>query len=225
MARCPEGHESAATDYCDVCGLLIGGVAATSAEAGNIGLTPEQEEPPPAPDCPRCGAPGLGQFCESCGYTEQTATPGESLVSGEEPATSPQPAPWTAVVTASRSHYDAVMAAIGPGAPGVRFPGDYAERTFMLTGFRMRIGRRSHSREVVPEIDLTGPPADPGISRLHAILEAQPDGTWAVMDPGSENGTIVNDVEIEPGLPVPLRHGDSIFIGAWTSIAIMETTE
>jgi len=77
------------------------------------------------------------------------------------------------------------------------------------------------SREVAPDIDLTGPPADPGISRLHAILIAQPDGTWAIVDPGSANGTSVNGVEIETGEQVPLRNHDTIGLGAWTSIAIV----
>jgi FHA domain len=44
------------------------------------------------------------------------------------------------------------------------------------------------------------------------------------MDPGSENGTIVNEVEIRPGQPKQLRSSDSICIGAWTSIVIVETT-
>ena len=84
----------------------------------------------------------------------------------------------------------------------------------------MRIGRQSVSRGIMPEIDLRGPPADPGISRLHAILLARPDGSWAVADPGSENGTKVNDVEIATDVPVPLADGDCIFLGAWTAITI-----
>jgi hypothetical protein len=219
MAQCPSGHDSAATDYCDVCGLLMEDPAAIE----DVGLVPPDPEPAPGPPCPRCGTPGLGQFCESCGYSERTAL-AEQRVSPAEPARLPQQESWTAVVSASRPHYDATMAALGPGAPDVRFPDEYPERTFTLTGSRLRIGRRSQSREVAPEIDLTGPPADPGISRLHAVFLAQPDGSWAVMDPGSENGTIVNEVEIRPGQPMQLRSGDSICIGAWTSIVIVETT-
>jgi pSer/pThr/pTyr-binding forkhead associated (FHA) protein len=84
----------------------------------------------------------------------------------------------------------------------------------------MRIGRRSASRGLTPEIDLTGPPLDPGISRLHAVLVARPDLGWSVIDPGSENGTQVNDKEIPTGVPVPLRDGDRIHLGAWTVITI-----
>ena len=84
----------------------------------------------------------------------------------------------------------------------------------------MRIGRRSVSRGIDPEIDLTGPPADPGISRLHAVLIAAPDGGWAVLDPGSANGTLVNGTEIPTGVEVPLHDGDRINVGGWTAITV-----
>jgi pSer/pThr/pTyr-binding forkhead associated (FHA) protein len=76
----------------------------------------------------------------------------------------------------------------------------------------MRIGRRSASRGIEPEIDLTGPPADPGISHLHAVLLAEPHGGWAVLDPGSSNGTMVNGRDISAGERVALHEGDRI---AW----------
>jgi FHA domain len=138
---------------------------------------------------------------------------------GDPPAPRPVQS-WSAVVTASRVHYDAVIASVGlPEA--VQFPDHYPERRFPLSGPRMRIGRRSASREVRPEIDLSGPLADPGVSRMHAILIAQADGSWAVVDPGSENGTTVNDVEILAGEPVLLGDGDSICVGAWTRIRVV----
>jgi pSer/pThr/pTyr-binding forkhead associated (FHA) protein len=84
----------------------------------------------------------------------------------------------------------------------------------------MRIGRRSVSQGLEPEIDLTGPPADPGVSRLHAVLIAEQGGGWAILDPGSENGTFVNGSEIATGARVPLHDGDRIHIGAWTLITI-----
>jgi pSer/pThr/pTyr-binding forkhead associated (FHA) protein len=76
------------------------------------------------------------------------------------------------------------------------------------------------SRGVDPEIDLTGPPVDPGISRLHAVLIAEPDGSWSVLDPGSANGTSVNGAEIPTGNRVPLHDGDRINVGAWTAITV-----
>ena len=71
----------------------------------------------------------------------------------------------------------------------------------------------------MPEIDL---PDDPGISHLHAVLEQQGDGRYAVRDLGSTNGTSVND-EPEPvpaDEPRPLSDGDRIRVGAWTTLTI-----
>lgn len=129
-------------------------------------------------------------------------------------------ATWTAVVGADRAYYDRVQALTGPEGAVVAFPSYCAERRFQLVGNQMRIGRRSVSRGLTPEIDLTGPPADPGISRLHAVLIATPDGNWAVLDPGSANGTLVNGSEIGVGDQVPLHDGDRINLGAWTAITV-----
>jgi pSer/pThr/pTyr-binding forkhead associated (FHA) protein len=52
------------------------------------------------------------------------------------------------------------------------------------------------------------------------VLVGQPEGSWAVLDPGSENGTLVNDQEITTEVQVPLHDGDRINIGAWTVITI-----
>ncbi len=129
-------------------------------------------------------------------------------------------ATWTAVVGADRAYYERVQALTGPEGTAVTFPGYCAERRFQLVGNQMRIGRRSVSRGLAPEIDLTGPPADPGISRLHAVLIATPDGSWAVLDPGSANGTLVNGSEIGTGDQVALHDGDRINLGAWTAITV-----
>ena len=134
MATCPAGHESASADYCDTCGMRIGGSS--------------------------------------------------------------------------------------PAAATLRFPEYWSERRFELTGDQMRIGRVSPSRGFSPEIDLTGPPTDPGVSRLHAVLIPEPDGTWAILDPGSENGTLVNGIEIATDRRVRLRDGDRVHLGAWTVLTI-----
>ena len=203
MARCPDGHESSAADYCDLCGTRIDAPDQRPGSPGPATLA-EQAPGPSAAPCPQCGAPGLARFCEACGF-----------------ATGARTTTWTATVRASRPHYDSVMARGVAASKDVEFPASWPELRFQLTGSRLRIGRKSISREVAPEIDVTGPPTDPGVSRLHAILIRQPDGSWAVEDPGSENGTIVNGREIPVGLPVPLTSGDTICIGAWTAITIV----
>ena len=126
---------------------------------------------------------------------------------------------WMAVVSCDRAYHENVQAANASYAR-VSCPEHYAERRFSLRGSRMQIGRRSVARGVEPEIDLTGPPADPGVSRLHAVLIATPDGGWSVLDSGSANGTLVNGNAIPTGVQVPLRDGDRINLGGWTAITV-----
>ncbi len=104
--------------------------------------------------------------------------------------------------------------------PPIDFPDRLYERRIPLAGSQMRIGRRSPARDIEPEIDLAGPPADPGISRLHAVLIPAPDGGWSLLDSGSANGTLINGREIARGELVPLRGGDRINLGAWTVITV-----
>ena len=127
---------------------------------------------------------------------------------------------WTAVVTADRAYYDSVQAEGTPDAASISFPDRCPQRRFRLSGTEARIGRRSASRHIEPEIDLKGPPTDPGVSRLHAKLTAGPDGSWSVVDLGSTSGTLVNGSEIAEGEAVPLRDGDRINLGAWTMITM-----
>ncbi len=128
---------------------------------------------------------------------------------------------WTAVVAADRAYYDTVQAENDQDAAAISFPGHVPERRFRLSGTEVRIGRRSVSRRIEPEIDLTGPPTDPGVSRLHAVLRAGPGRSWSVVDAGSPNGILVNGKDTPPDQAVPLREGDRIHLGAWTVITIV----
>jgi serine/threonine protein kinase len=130
------------------------------------------------------------------------------------------PGTWTAVVAADRAYYESVQAVSDQDAASIVFPAFVPERRFRLSGAEVRIGRRSVSRHIEPEIDLTGPPTDPGVSRLHAVLAAGPDRNWSVVDAGSPNGIVVNGKDVPPGEAVPLRDGDRIHLGAWTVITI-----
>ena len=109
------------------------------------------------------------------------------------------PTTWTVLVSADRGYYDRMKGVLGRSGTDVAFPAQVSERRIPLLGKQMRIGRRSAARELEPEIDLAEPPVDPGISRLHAMLIAAPNGTWSVLDPGSANGTQLNGREIGTG--------------------------
>src|SRR5215469_4867842 len=242
MAACPAGHDSAATDYCDVCGMRMGmpggqggpgGGQMTGVQATVAHVTAAMPLGQSGQLCPRCGAVRSGRFCEGCGLDLNAPMPPAPAMAAmpdvspagppaEPPAvTGPDPGVSTggAGPGADASRYGT---ASRPGASvgGAAAYGAGAEQPPALTGREMRIGRRSASRGLTPEIDLTGPPLDPGISRLHAVLIADPVMGWSVIDPGSENGTIVNGKEIPTGVPVPLHDGDRIHLGAWTLITV-----
>ena len=146
---------------------------------------------------------------------------GPTAVSPAAPSVLPPPPAetetWTAVVAADRAYYDSVQA---ESDQEIAFPAQVPERRFPLSGTEVRIGRRSVSRRIEPEIDLTGPPTDPGVSRLHAVLIAGANRSWSVIDPGSPNGILVNGRDVPPGKSVALRDGDRIHLGAWTVITI-----
>ncbi|MEP7025218.1 MAG: FHA domain-containing protein [Actinomycetota bacterium] len=178
---------------------------------------PAAAEPAAAEPCPRCGEARLGRFCAACGFSFE---PGRSRARHAAAPPSGVPYVWTAVVAADRSYYESMIGPDGPAEGSPPFPGYLPNREYQLTAPRMRIGRRSAVLGLEPDIDLTGPPADPGVSRLHAILVSEPDGSWALLDSGSANGTLVNDREIVTGVRVPLHDGDRIHMGAWTLLTI-----
>ena len=126
---------------------------------------------------------------------------------------------WTAVVTADRDYYESLSPLDDEDSASISFPSDLPERRIPLAGAVVRIGRRSASRGIEPEIDL-GQPRDPGVSRQHAKLVPAADGGWTVVDLGTENGITVNGHDVPSGESVPLRPGDRIHLGAWTRITI-----
>ena len=214
-AVCANGHQSATTDYCDQCGAKIEDRQAADAAQPAQAAQPAEPEPAAASagePCPVCGAGRVGtdRYCEGCGY-DFSAVP----AIGEAAPANPDVV-WEAVVTADRTYYERV-------APeGIAFPPHCPARTFVIDGREVRIGRRSASRGIQPEIDLGGAPEDTAISHFHALLVQQSDGSYALVDPGSTNGTTVNDDDtpVAANVPVPMADGDRIHIGAWTTITL-----
>jgi DNA-binding CsgD family transcriptional regulator len=51
------------------------------------------------------------------------------------------------------------------------------------------------------------------VSRQHAQL-LEHEGRWYVVDRGSFNGTLLNGTRLQPGIEVPLRHGDRLELGS-----------
>ncbi|MFD0383910.1 FHA domain-containing protein [Streptomyces stramineus] len=134
----------------------------------------------------------------------------------------PAPAGWIAVVAPDREYFLAMMHRSGPEAAGLNLPAYSPELQLPLTGPQVAIGRRRHSTGESPDIDLSRPPEDPGVSHQHAMFVQQPDGSWAVVDQDSTNGTTINGSAdpIQPYVPVPLAEGDRVHVGAWTTITL-----
>jgi pSer/pThr/pTyr-binding forkhead associated (FHA) protein len=55
------------------------------------------------------------------------------------------------------------------------------------------------------------------VSRQHALITTGEDH-WFVEDRGSFNGTLLNGTRIQPGIRLPLRHGDRIALGTETLV-------
>jgi hypothetical protein len=208
---CPNGHRSATADYCDQCGLPVAPAARPPATS-SPGTDEEIDTSAAAlsEPCPVCGAARSGddRYCEGCGH-DFLAPP-------------PAPTTWEAVAAADRRQFERLEVA------GIPFPDRYAERRYALDAPTVRIGRsRGLAGETVPEIDLSGRQEDPGVSHLHAVLERQPDGGYALRDLDSTNGTTVNDdpEPVGPEAAVPLSEGDRIRLGAWTTITLRRGSE
>lgn len=164
---------------------------------------------PAAPrPCPGCGAVADGgNFCAECG------SPLVPHVS-REAATPSRPRTWVAVVSADRRLFDA----LGAAARGFAFP-TLADRRVALTADRVRIGRSGRTGPA-PDVDLCGPPPDPGVSREHAELRRGSDGGWVVRDGGSANGTYLGSRRLAVGELAPVTA--PIRLGVWSRITLVE---
>ncbi|MDG4786923.1 FHA domain-containing protein [Micromonospora sp. WMMD1102] len=168
----------------------------------------------PAPAAPTPGAPAPA--------APTPAAPAPAAPTPAAPTAAAAERSWQLVVDADAGYFDLVRSFGGAEAGSLAFPRFVVARRFTLEPRQMLVGRRSRSRGVRPDIDLTGPPEDPGVSHLHALLVPQPDG-WAVVDLGSANGTYLNDPSTPPivaATPVPLGDGDRVYLGAWTRLTI-----
>ena len=237
--KCPAGHESSATDYCDTCGEAMPAPGTAAAPPVASGETPA----PASVDadagagsgdqpCPNCALPNPPDalFCENCGYDHTTGTmprredPSAATATAEGMPSAPDSAnvapsldpPWVAEIWIDPQWYgqqESPDPLPSPGPPTV----------VALRHTSLLIGRLSQSRGITPDIDCG---ADNGVSRRHAQLTT--DGTrWWVEDLQSSNGTFVGeatssppDTPISGGAKREVDEGDRIYVGSWTRIVI-----
>jgi hypothetical protein len=216
---CPScGANSLTSDYCDSCGTALAAPAA--AAAPGPAATPAAA--PAAGLCPNCGAARAADdtFCEGCGLDFATgqmpAAPAPTAAAGTG-----APSGWTAVVEADRAFFDSNEA---EGATSIVFPEGAGSRDVPLTGDENWIGRRSEAKGFFPAIDLGSPITDPGVSHRHAVLRKQVDGSWALVDEMSTNGTYLNGSAspLPHGVVTALHDGDRLNIGSFTAITIVK---
>jgi uncharacterized Zn finger protein (UPF0148 family) len=207
IAHCPLGHVSATDDYCDECGTPLTGADGPITDTNRSHRTEMVSAGTPAtPElCPRCGTarPAGDRFCEGCGHDFTTMV--------VEVRTQ-----WVATIEVDRSHFERTA------PPELGFPAARPATTVALQTDDVLIGRRSDARGIHPDIDLTGPLDDPGVSHRHARLTRAGDGSYALTDLGSTNGTSLNDDgrPLAANVPVELGDGDRILLGAWTVIIV-----
>lgn len=236
MTTCPAGHETEATDYCDVCGIAMDEASAPSPDDTSTFSTLD-----PAADggadgtCPNCQAsnPTDALFCEACGYDfttgsmPRTMAPPGGAPSADEvtPAADANPSAtlstgWVAEIWIDPDWYADQKSTDPLPSPGL-------PTVVPLKHASILIGRASRSRNISPDIDLS---SDNGISRRHAQLTT--DGTrWWVEDLGSSNGTYVGgSVGPMPTTPIPqgqkkeVAADDRVYLGAWTRIVIRKAS-
>jgi hypothetical protein len=168
------------------------------------------------------------RFCEVCGLDFDTGRLPQAPVAtpAADPARtvagSPPPEPpgigWDAVVSCDRQWWEH-NAGAGGVADGVPYPDpEPAPRRVRLPAPTSVIGRTSGSS--VADVDCGS--ADTGVSRRHAQLTRNDDGTWSVTDLGSTNGTFVGDStdRLAPQTATPFDPAGVLRIGAYTTIRI-----
>ena len=106
---------------------------------------------------------------------------------------------------------------------GMEFPETTSSRRVALIGDLVAIGRRSKTKGIAAGDRPVGlPGGHRRVSHRHAVLMRQPEGTWALVDQESTNGTYLNAEQepVPPNHPIPLSDGDRIHVGAWTTVTM-----
>jgi FHA domain/Double zinc ribbon len=218
--QCPKCQKiSADSDFCSECGTPI--VMADPMAQHSTAVASDHDDSPRDPYsgsapavCPACGEPrdqADSRFCNNCRYDFLTHTSYAEEEIGEAPD-GYEPVEGDIPTDHWELTAGVDLTLRGPDDP---MPTDLRERIFPVELDRSVIGRRVVGREQ-QEIALD----DPGVSRRHAQVKRQPDGSLALLDLGSTNGTKINGIAIEPNILVPLKDGDRITLGCWTHITV-----
>lgn len=146
--------------------------------------------------CARCGHPnGVGSnYCSSCGFDLRRSL--------EEKTTE--------MVVIDPAEFDVPA---GSSATFVVKRGHRAGDRYLVQGELTTIGRHPESDIFLDDVT---------VSRRHAEVRADADGSFAILDVGSLNGTYLNRARIETGR---LSGGDEVQIGKFKLVFLTETNE
>ncbi len=225
---CPAcAADSATRDYCDNCGTAMAAKVGGQ-ETLAIPTKPASGTSPAADTrCPVCTALHMPDdlFCEVCGTDFATGEefplpppPGGIAVEQHAPGIQAS-SEWFAVITADRGFFEGNQAET---SENMSFPEGLIPREVPLLGDEVVVGRRDDASGFFPDIDLSAPIRDPAVSRRHAVLRREPDGSWTLTDEDSMNGTWLNGdrTPLQPCAGVTLRDGDRINLGAFSLIVV-----
>jgi hypothetical protein len=219
---CPKGHSSLEEDFCSECGAKITGA--------NTGGNSSASAPMLCPDCKAPRAHDAGEFCEVCGYNFRTAAHGDvafaqatAFSQAAAPAQASMPAPVALEIPvqaeAAPPSKWSLIASVDPTLREEGSPEAPERAPFALAiekGENL-IGRNSRARGIEPEIALD---FDDAVSHRHAIVSRLEDGSLAVRDIGSANGTRLNGQDLPPLTDTALKDGDALTLGHWTRLVV-----
>lgn len=75
------------------------------------------------------------------------------------------------------------------------------------------VGRYDASTDTTPDVDLTEVDTNKTTSRRHARITCRPNQVLLQEDVGTANGTFVNGMRLDPGVPVEIQAGDRVEFG------------
>ena len=158
--------------------------------------------------CDSCGRVGIGRRCTYCGGLMISAD--EKDRKQEQKSQTPQEAP-----AFKESAMPAMTAGNAPRRPaeGSQMPVQKGIPTLTLYNptldIRMQgvngaiIGRRQGPYQQLFEGNMY-------ISGIHAQLIYKPDAGWCIIDKNSSNGTKLNQRDLSPDVPTPMKAGDIV---------------
>ncbi|WP_328916573.1 MULTISPECIES: FHA domain-containing protein [unclassified Streptomyces] len=173
-----------------------------------------------AGNCPECGTPGAqpGQLiCQGCFVPFSLMKPARDDISDPDPTEAlPQVGPeveHTRVIAVlsgtAKTRRDTPARALR-----LRFPG--GEIVPVEPGYRLRLGR---DPQMCPAVNFLA--VHDNLSRIHATVRVESDGSAWIVDEGSTNGTFAHGYRLTAGTEAPLRPGDTIRLAADVTVQVL----